>query len=85
MGSTRSSASGSGSNSGSALVAAGTTQKAPQGFFHCSKCKQTLEIALMCNTRSGVCKADSASYKSLTSKWGKQRALKAWWDGASFN
>ena len=84
MVSSASSGSKPGASSGRASVPAVSPNKAPHGFFNCTKCKQTLNISLMCSVRASVCKADSNSYKSLTSKWSKQRSLKIWWDGASF-
>ena len=84
MVSSASSASKAAPNSARASMTAASPTKAPHGFFNCTKCKQTLNISLMCSVRASVCKADSNSYKALTTKWGKQRSLKVWWDGASF-
>ena len=73
------------SSSGSSVtsvVARGTTSTAPHGFFFCSKCKKTVPWIGM-SSRHLVCKACHAAYKSLTSRWAKQRNLKTWWDALS--
>ena len=51
------------------------------GHFICRWCKREIPLHQMCPTRVGVCIVDNASYIALVKRWGKSRALKAWWDG----
>ena len=52
---------------------------APAGMFKCKCCKKHMQLSDM-SSRPGCCKFDAASYKSLTSRWQKQRTLKTWWE-----
>eukprot|EP00928_Gymnodinium_smaydae_P033106 TRINITY_DN23809_c0_g1_i2.p1 TRINITY_DN23809_c0_g1~~TRINITY_DN23809_c0_g1_i2.p1 ORF type:complete len:745 (-),score=137.97 TRINITY_DN23809_c0_g1_i2:185-2365(-) len=56
--------------------------KPPPGHFHCTKCHWNKPLAEM-GCRPNVCQLDCNSYKSLTSRWGKQRRLKTWWESIS--
>ena len=50
----------------------------PPGHFRCKSCKRVFANAEV-SARPGTCKIDHASYKSLTTRWSKQRQLKCWW------
>ena len=51
--------------------------------FRCAKCLKVLPMTDMSPHRRNVCVKDTRSYKSLTERWAKNRALKIWWDGLS--
>ena len=51
--------------------------------FECRKCKLVLCMSYMSPTKKGECKRDTASYKSLTERWSKDRRLRTWWNGLS--
>ena len=51
--------------------------------FTCKKCKLLLPLEVMNTIKVGVCTPDVLSYKSLSERWGRNRALKTWWDKQS--
>ena len=53
----------------------------PKGFFHCVKCQENRPTDEL-QVRSGQsnCGSCVSAYGSLQGRWGKDRALKTWWD-----
>ena len=47
--------------------------------FCCNRCKQILAVSCMSASIKNVCAKDVASYKALTDRWVKVRALSTWW------
>jgi hypothetical protein len=54
----------------------------PMGFFLCKLCKRQHPLSDM-SARANVCSRDNSSYKSISSRWSKQRELKTWYDNMS--
>ena len=53
--------------------------------FNCKFCKRNLPLTTMSPSRKGVCVTDGNSYKSLTDRWAKCRALRLWWNSLDEN
>jgi hypothetical protein len=47
--------------------------------FSCTRCKLVLPASCMSSSVKNACDKDVASYKALTDRWAKKRALAAWW------
>ena len=51
--------------------------------FSCNRCKLVLPVSNMSGSIKNVCSKDVASYKALTDRWSKNRALSGWWKSLS--
>ena len=53
--------------------------------FNCMLCKLSLPMALMDSSKVGKCCQDVRSYKALSDRGMRVRALKTWWNGLDEN
>ena len=69
-----------GSSSGVAQNLSLAFSSSSQGTFKCTNCELNLSHADRDPNRPDQCRKDSVSYKALSYRWSKARALKLWWD-----
>jgi hypothetical protein len=60
-------------------------QKCPGDCFVCARCRTQKPMGDMDKNRRNCCSSCNASYKALTTRWGKERHLKLWWEALTMD